>query len=139
MNDLDTRFMELGVQGFECSQILMILAMEMEGIENADLIRAMSGLTCGMGRCGKCCGALTGGAAVLGYYTGRGEVEEMEHSDSKVMIAEYVTWFEQRFGTTECKDIIENNYQKVLEVCAPVVMESFEKLMEILLENGVLE
>lgn len=139
MMDLETRFMELGMQGFECSQILMQLALEMDDKENPDLIRAMGGLTCGMGRCGKCCGALSGGAAVIGYFTCKGEADEMEHSDSKIIIAEYVNWFEERFGTTMCQDMIGGDYQKVFSICPPVVMECFEKLTEILSEHGVLE
>lgn len=139
MMDLETRFMELGMQGFACSQILMELALEMEGTENSDLIRAMGGLTCGMGQCGKCCGALSGGAAVLGYYTCRGEEEEMEHSDSRIMIAEYVNWFEQRFGTTLCQDILEGDFSRTMQVCTPLVIECFEKIIEILSEYGVLE
>lgn len=139
MMDLETRFMELGMQGFACSQILMQLALELDGKENPDLVRAMGGLTCGIGRCGKCCGALSGGAAVLGYYTCRGEADEMEHSESQTMLAEYVKWFEERFGTTQCGDILEGDYQKILQVCAPLVMECFEKLTEILMKYGVLE
>lgn len=139
MQDLETRFMELGLQGFECSQILMKLALEMEDAQNTDLIRAMGGLTCGMGRCGKCCGALSGGAAVIGYYTCKGETDELEHSESKTMTAEYVHWFEERFGTTICQDILGGDFGKTMQICAPIVMECFEKITEILMKYGVLE
>ena len=69
--ELREYLMELGMQGFECSQILMMLALETDGCENPDLIRAMSGLTGGMGHCQKECGALTGGCCVLGYFAGK--------------------------------------------------------------------
>ena len=78
--ELREYLMELGMQGFECSQILMMLALETDGCENPDLIRAMSGLTGGMGHCQKECGALTGGCCVLGYFAGRGSTEEIEHN-----------------------------------------------------------
>ena len=142
MQDMETRFMELAVSGFECSQIMMMLALDIDGNENPDLIRAMGGLTGGMGRTGGCCGALTGGAAVLGYYTARGEADELEHEKSREMIAAYVTWFEQtykaQYGGVDCHDIIEGDFSKCLLVCAPLVQDCFEKVFEILTEYEVL-
>lgn len=141
--DLDTRILELAREGFECSQIFAILALEMEGMENPDLVRAMSGLTGGMGHCGKNCGALTGGCCVLGLFTGRGDAEEMEHSNARGMIAGYVSWFEEVFGRqyggVNCEDIIGGDFSKALMVCRPILEQSFEKIMEILQENGALD
>ena len=129
MQDMDTRFMELASMGFECSQILMMLFLEMEGRENPDLIRAMGGLT--------------GGAAVLGYFTARGEYEEMEHEKSREIIASYAQWFEETYGAEyggcNCQDIIGGDYSKCLLVCAPIVQECFEKIMELLTEYEILE
>lgn len=143
MKDMEIRFMELAAQGFECSQILMLLALEMEGKEDADLIRAMGGLTGGMGRSGLCCGALTGGACVLGYFTARGEDDELEHEKSREIILRYAKWFEQTFGQeyagTDCKDIIGGDFSKCLAVCAPIVQECFEKILELLAEYEILE
>lgn len=143
MQDMETRFMELASMGFECSQIMMLLFLEMEGKENPDLIRAMGGLTGGMGRTGGCCGALTGGAAVLGYFTARGEYEEMEHEKSREMIASYVQWFEEtwgaEYGGCNCRDIIAGDYSRCLLVCAPIVQACFDKLMELLTEYEILD
>lgn len=143
MQEMQPRFMELAFKGFECSQIMMILALEMEEQENHDLVRAMGGLTGGMGRTGGCCGALTGGAAVLGYFTARGEEDELEHEHSQAMIAAYVSWFEKtaaaRYGGSDCRSIIQGDFSKCMMVCAPLVQECFEKVMEILTEYGVLE
>lgn len=140
---MEERFMELALAGFECSQIMMMLALELEDKENPDLIRAMGGLTGGMGRTGGCCGALTGGAAVLGYFTARGELEELEHEQSRAMISAYVRWFEEtaaaEYGGSECRDIIQGDYSKCMMVCAPLVQDCFAKVMEILEEYGVLE
>lgn len=143
MQDMETRFMELASAGFECSQILMMLFLEMEEKENPDLIRAMGGLTGGMGRSGGCCGALTAGAAVLGYFTARGETDEMEHDKSREIIAAYVSWFQNTFGAkyggSDCRNIIEGDYTQCLRVCAPLVQECFEKIIELLTEYGILE
>lgn len=96
--ELREYLMELGMQGFECSQILMMLALETDGCENPDLIRAMSGLTGGMGHCQKECGALTGGCCVLGYFAGRGSTEEIEHNQFQKIVQDYVNWFQEEFG-----------------------------------------
>ena len=61
MTDQD-RMLELKRQGFFCSQILMILALELQRRENAPLVRASHGLAGGLGFTGETCGALTGGA-----------------------------------------------------------------------------
>ena len=71
--ELFDRMLELSGQGFYCAQILMILALESEGKEDPDLIRAMSGLNGGLGFSGRVCGALTGGCCFLGCFCGKGE------------------------------------------------------------------
>lgn len=42
------RMLELTTQGYACSQILLLLAMEMSGEENSGVVRAMSALNEGM-------------------------------------------------------------------------------------------
>ncbi len=86
MNDTFFKMLGLSQSGFFCSQIMLIMALEAQGKENPDLVRAMSGLICGMGYKGKTCGALTGGACFLGLYTGKGTAEEMEDSRCNEMI-----------------------------------------------------
>ena len=66
--ELFDRMLELSGQGFYCAQILLILALEAEGKENPDLVRAMSGLNGGLGFSGNVCGALTGGCCLLGHF-----------------------------------------------------------------------
>ena len=143
MDDLNSRFLELAMEGFECSQILMILFLEMEGKENPDLIRAMGGLTGGMGRTGGCCGSLTGGAAVLGYFTARGESGEMEHEKSREIIAAYVNWFQETYGSLyggcTCSDILQGDRSRAAQICGPLVRSCFDKILELLLEYKILE
>ena len=56
------RMLKLASQGFHCSQILILMGLDAQGKQNADLVRAMEGLAGGVGFCGDICGALTGGA-----------------------------------------------------------------------------
>ncbi len=133
--ELRERLMELGFSGFECSQMMMAVALEMDGQDNPDLIRAMSGLTGGMGHSGGVCGALTGGCCVLGLLTGKGDPEEMEHNDSRKILQSYIAWFEEswgnRFGSSLCRDIVGGDFSKCMTVCLPVIESCCEKIMEL--------
>lgn len=139
--DLFDRMLELSSQGFYCAQILMILALESEGKEDPDLIRAMSGLNGGMGFSGNVCGALTGGCCFLGYFCGKGEAEEMEDPQASAMIQELIQWFQENIGATyggcDCNHILEGNPANKMQRCPEVVEGVFNKCVEILQEHGV--
>ena len=136
--DFESRLLRLARQGFECAQILMILALDIEGASNPELIRAMSGLNGGMGRSGGACGVMTGGACVLGYFAGKGEAEEPEHSCAREIVAEYTQWFKSRF-CGDCRDIIGGDFSKCLVTCAPIMRDGFEKILELLEKYEILE
>ncbi len=138
MNDDAFRVMDLAMQGFECSQILVQISLEAQGSENPALISAMTGLTGGMG-CGKTCGALTGGCCVLGLYAGKDSAEHNADETMQAMLAQYVDWFEAehtaRFGGTDCAGIVQDDMRNRMTRCPTIVMASLEKLKEILAEN----
>lgn len=140
--DLFDRMLELSNQGFYCAQILLILALESEGKEDPDLIRAMSGLNGGLGFTGHVCGALTGGCCFLGYFLGKGEAEEIEDPNASSVTAELVRWFEeavgQEYGGCRCDDILEGNPANKMQRCPQIVEGVFTKCIEILQENGVM-
>lgn len=140
--DLFDRMLELSNQGFYCAQILMILALESEGKEDPDLIRAMSGLNGGMGFSGNVCGALTGGCCFLGYFCGKGEEDEIEDPDASAMIQELITWFQEHvgaeYGGCDCRYILEDNPANKMQRCPHVVEAVFHKCVEILEEHGVI-
>lgn len=141
--DVETRIIELAQMGYECSQIMMIMALEMEGAQNPELIRAMSGLNGGIGRTGKTCGCLSGGACALGYYTGKGEEEELEDPSSREYIQQYVHWFETYIGSqykgTDCEQIIHGNYALCMTTCMPILTACMEKILEMAEENHLID
>ncbi|MDR3439969.1 DVU_1555 family C-GCAxxG-C-C protein [Telmatospirillum sp.] len=135
MANEEFRVLELSLQGFNCSQILAIMALEAQGKEDPLLVRAMSGLLGGFG-CGKTCGTLTGGCCMLGLYAGRGDTEEQEGDDLPLMLAELVEWFEaefgMRYGGIDCDDITEKDPGLRLSRCPQMVIDTFKKITEIL-------
>lgn len=140
--DLFERLLELSQEGFFCSQIILKLAMEEEGVENEGVIRAMSGLNGGLGFSGRLCGALTGGCCLLGYYAGKGSEEEVESGYLNEMIVELVEWFEETIGTkyggNECHCILEGNPMNKVTRCPHIVAAVYNKVMEMLHERKVI-
>ncbi|WP_031513700.1 DVU_1555 family C-GCAxxG-C-C protein [Desulfofalx alkaliphila] len=136
MSDEMFRMFELAQQNYSCSQILMIMGLESQGKNNDDLVRSMAGLAGGMGFSGESCGALTGGACLLGFYA-------YPHDRFDLMVAELVDWFKEeigaQYGGINCADILgdELQYKTVSVGCGSIVSGTFDKVKEILLENGI--
>jgi C_GCAxxG_C_C family probable redox protein len=139
MADMD-QLMALRKQGFYCSQILMLQTLEMTGKSNPDLIRVMQALAGGLGFTGELCGALSGGASVLGLYAGKGLPEEEEDPRLLFMIEDLVKWFKQaygkQFGGIRCTEILSGNNQNLASRCPVMVLGVLQKVKELLVENG---
>lgn len=139
--DLLDRMLELSREGYFCTQILLILALEADGKDNPDLVRAMGGLNGGMGNTGGICGCLTGGCCFLSYYAGKGENDELPHPDCNAMIDELAQWFRDytaEFGGCSCRQILEHDDRNKLQRCPALIGATLERCMELLEEHGVL-
>ncbi len=126
IDDLQMELMALDGKGYHCSQILLLLALRQMGRENPDLLRSMGGLSYGLGHSNKTCGALLGGAALLGLYCGKGTDGEREHDMFRMMVRRLVEWFRDEL----CSDCGSTK-------CGLLVRSVWEKCMELLEENGV--
>ena len=139
MEDLQ-RMRELKQQGFYCSQIILSLGLEMQGKTNPDLIRAMHALAGGLGFSGELCGALTGGASLLGVYAGKGMPEQEEDPRLIFMVEDLVKWFKDEygepFGGIRCEEILAGDSQHQVQRCPVMVAGVFQKVKELLVENG---
>jgi hypothetical protein len=138
MDDAD-RILELGRSGFQCSQILVLLGLELRGGDNPELIRSMQGLCAGMSA-GETCGALTGGACLLGLYAGRGTPQEEDDPRLIFMLDELVSWFRdgfgEQFGSLRCDDIVGPCGELLAERCPRMVLGVYAKVKDLLVENG---
>ena len=139
MDDLD-RIRALKQQGFFCSQILLLLGLELQGKENPDLVRAAHGLAGGLGFTGETCGALTGGACLLGVYAGKGMPDEEDDPRLMFMVEDLVKWFKseygQAFGGIRCDEILGGDGRNMGARCPTMVLGVFQKVKELLVENG---
>lgn len=139
MEDME-RVRALKQQGFYCSQILLSMGLEMQGKSNPDLIRAAQGLAGGLGFTGELCGALSGGATLLGLYAGKGTPEQAEDPRLLFMIEDLVKWFKaeygEQFGGIRCEEIIAGDSQNTTRRCPVMVIGVFQKVKGLLVENG---
>lgn len=141
--DIMMRMLELTGQGYACSQILLMLAMELSGEENSGVVRTMAALNEGMCGTGRLCGCLTGGSCLLAYFAGKGLEDEQEHPMFRKMVADFSVWFDetwgQQYGGVNCDDILEDNAANRMLRCPEIVQSSFEKCLELLEENQCLD
>ena len=140
MNETLIRLMALGGKGYTCSQILIAMALESRGETNKGLVRAMAGLAYGCGNNRGTCGALTGGACVMGLYAGNREDLENASEMLLFMTQELSDWFGERvdqYGGITCDNLVgESGPDGSRQTCGALVAETFEKVMEILISNG---
>ena len=95
-----------------CAQTTIAGIFEALGIENDDVFRSASGLADGLGLTGDgACGALVGGAMVIGYLFGR---KKKDFSDMMKPMTSYILTkklhdqFVEKYGTCRCYDIQKN-------------------------------
>ncbi len=139
MSDYDIDIIKLAHQGFCCTQIIIQMALDLQGTANPGLIRAMNGLCHGeVGTQGPC-GALAGAACLIAYYRGKGSAEADADERLPLMLAELSQWFYQyasrRFGGINCSDIVGDG-EPDRSVCGGLVAECYGRAMAILTENG---
>lgn len=139
MDELTMRMARYKQQGFYCSQILILLGLENQGVENPTLVRAMHGAAGGLGGAGELCGALIGGTCLLALYAGRGLPEEIEDPRQNTMAQALVAWFKETygvpFGGIRCAEILAGDPQNKVR-CGQMVRGVYEKVQALLLENG---
>ncbi len=142
MDESGFQMFKLTNAGYCCSQIMVKMALDAEGRENADLLRAINAFCRVVGSMPKTCGVLNGGIAVLGLYAGKGTDTEYPKPEFTAMVDEFTEWFENQFGSTQCQDLIgvstitdlQSNQEYRLK-CGNILIDSFQKIQQILQEN----
>ncbi len=126
--------MELGMDGYCCSQIMVILGLEMQGKTNPDLVQAVAGLCNGLFS-GETCGIISGAACMLSLFD--------REAAAGYLIPELVAWFKDAYmplyGSMRCQDIIGDNLGNRLSRCPEIMSATYEKSLEILAEYGYID
>ncbi len=141
-DEIVMQMIELAEKEYNCSQILMILALRQEGEENPGLVRAMSGLGDGCGFFQETCGIMTGAASLLGWYAGKGSDKEKESEKLLPMLQDLGDWFQEEIGAkysgTRCRDIAGDlvGTPECKQICGGIIFQTHSKLNEILANNS---
>ncbi|MFV0422617.1 DVU_1555 family C-GCAxxG-C-C protein [Oleidesulfovibrio sp.] len=141
LDDTSLTMMRLAGQGYCCSQIILLLALEGMGRENPDLVRAAAGLCHGGGSCDGPCGIVTGGNCLLALYTAKGHDNDQADERLPMLIEEFGDWFTEttvQYGGISCGDITGGECRTPdMSRCGTLIATAYARLMEILDENGI--
>jgi hypothetical protein len=107
------------------------MTMEMRGIEDPLILRALGGLRKGMFR-ERTCGTLTGCVCALSSYVKRGPGELEPTEVYQPLVEEFLSWFEEANGSLECHDLLMRD-----PYCPGLMTRSFEKMLAILESHGI--
>lgn len=139
MSDQD-EMLALKNQGFNCSQIIIKMGLDLLGKDNPDLVKSMQGLAGGLGYTGDVCGALTGAVCLLGLYAGKGSAETSEDPRLLFMVEDLVKWFKgeatKEYGGIHCLDIVNDDSQKMAARCPLLIEGCYQKAKDLLVVNG---
>jgi hypothetical protein len=139
-DDTGFRVVQMLLSGLRCSHVLMQLALEAQGRDDPDLVRAMSGLANGMGQ-GFDCGALSGGCCVIGLVAGRAGEDEPDDPRFAAALDSFSGWFNtmatERWGGIRCADIMRFDDALKNERCPALILEVWDRIRETLAENGL--
>ncbi|MFH2094037.1 MAG: DVU_1555 family C-GCAxxG-C-C protein [Pseudomonadota bacterium] len=130
MNDI--QILKLKSQGYCCSQIMVLMVLDLLDKENEDLVHFARGLCMGGGTENGACGILAAGMCILAMYA------QTDTEKLALMQEAYLIFFQtQAQSGILCKDILGDHYPVPRsETCGALLSQSHAQLMAILLENG---
>ena len=143
MNALMLELVPLIREGYCCSQLLILLVLQQQGVENPGLVRAAGGLCHGMGQSGGACGLLTGGAAALVSGVQGGKRVKAPSDWRKPLINDYATWFAQHVCTGGCRDVSCPSIQEKtgggadMTLCGDLLADCWDKLVDLCVGYGI--
>ncbi len=121
------RLRDIMGSGYCCAQTLVKMGLEARGEENAQMLDAVATL-CGGMRIGKLCGALSGGACMLGLFD-----KDMARNQMAPQLAQ---WFEETYGSVDCLEVLKGDMSNRFQFCPVLIENVYLQTKEILFENG---
>lgn len=120
---MEARIQELTLEGYCCSQIIMILGLEKLDKENLELIKSMAGLCKGMWL-GKTCGCLSAACCLLTL------VDPIKAQTT--YIPDLNQWFLDTFESTICDELVRDDPTIIASLCPELIRGTFNKISEML-------
>ncbi len=120
---METKIQELMLEGYCCSQIIMILGLEKLEKENPDLVKSMAGLCKGMWF-GKTCGTLSAAFCLL-------TLVDPPRAQT-TYIPELTQWFLDTFESTGCDELVNDDAEIIATLCPEIIRATFDKVSDML-------
>jgi hypothetical protein len=142
MDDRMLQLMRWGRQGYNCSQVLFLLALEARGRSCPDLVRAMAGLAYGGGSRRATCGTLTGGYCLLAFLSANTDDADRPAEQLPLLLDELTDWFANRVGQDPaeitCEAIVgAAGPAAVHQACGALVTDTYDQVLAILAAHGM--
>lgn len=141
-DDAFGRVLALGASGYCCTQIMVMLLLDVQGREAPDAVRAAGGLCRGFGLSEGACGILLGGCMAMGLCAAKGHDGEDAHEALEGMTTEFAEWFRERTaasGGISCGAILGDTGggRPDFGKCHGLLLEAHAKMFEVLAAYGV--
>jgi len=130
----DIQLLKLKHQGYCCTQIMVIMVLDMWGEQNPALVDFSRGLCMGAGMEQGPCGILTGGMGILAMAAAgvQDRLLPMQEAFASFFIEQT-----RACGGIGCADIAGDHYPAPdPETCGRLLKSCYDSLMTILVENG---
>lgn len=94
-------------EGFSCAPTVLSTYSEQLGLEKALALKIACGLSGGIGRMGRTCGAVTGAVMVIGLKHGQADLaDEESRRKTHELVKEFIDRFTALHGSIECRELI---------------------------------
>lgn len=119
MKQLDQRVISNMHRSHHCAQTAFKSLSEQFGLESQDIMKALTPIP-GIGESGETCGAITGSLMALGLVYGRERLDDWETYRASLIPANTLCKrFEEHYGSTRCRDIVECEFGKRYDLMNP--------------------
>lgn len=128
-NDEEKLLYELKIKGECCAGILVRMGLALRGEKNEQMAKAARTLCLGIHN-GMECGALTGGALMLGLFDGK----------NNEMVTDLAEWFRDTYGSkyngTNCEAITHGDRYSRTVICPAIISAVYTQARKLLCDYG---
>lgn len=118
---------------FNCAQAVACSFAEEVGVEEKALFQAAEGFGLGMGGMQATCGALSGAVMLAGFKNSDGKLDDpATKADTYKLSKEMVKRFQEKTGSTVCKELKGTETGKMLCSCPDCIRCGVEVVQEVL-------
>lgn len=133
MSDRVEKALELHKKGYNCAQAVACAYCDLFDMDEQTAFKAAEGYGAGMGGMQATCGAVSGAVMLAGLKNSSGDVSDRTKGSTYKISRKIVADFEQKNGSTLCKELKGIETKKVLRSCDGCIEDASRLVEQILL------